>query len=78
MTESHTALKIKTYLPTAGVTFTFIVMVLMPLCAASSQDIRDEQRRQVFNINQGWSYLEDNLPRVEDLSRATQQWQQTD
>ena len=54
----------------------FMAMLLTLPFAATSQDIRDQERRQVFNINQGWSYLEDNLPGVEDLSRTTKQWEQ--
>lgn len=78
MTKSHNPLKINTSLPAVGVTIAFIVILLMPLFEASSQDIRDEERRQVFNINQDWSYLEDNLRHVEDLSSTTKQWEQID
>ena len=68
-------LKIKTSLLTNRVTIVLMVMLLMPLFMALPQDIRDEDRRQIFNINQGWSYLEDHLPRVEDLPRSTKHWE---
>ena len=68
-------LKIKTSLLTNRATIVLMVMLLMPLFMALPQDIRDEDRRQIFNINQGWSYLEDHLPRVEDLPRSTKHWE---
>jgi beta-galactosidase len=48
--------------------------VFMMLFTATSQDIRDEEQRQVFNLNEGWSYLEDNLSRAEELATTQKQW----
>lgn len=51
------------------------IALLMTLFTASSQAIRDEEKRQVFNLNEGWGYLEDHLSRVEDLPTTQKQWQ---
>lgn len=76
MKKIRRILNVQTCAPTARAAVAFAAMFLIPLFPAPSQDIRNEAGRQLFNINQGWSYLEDNLPRAEDLSHTTKQWEQ--
>lgn len=45
---------------------------------ACSQTITDEPKRQVFRINEKWSYLEDNVATIEQLGKSKKQWQHVD
>jgi beta-galactosidase len=54
------------------------VLLLVPLIQASSQVIRDAEERQVFNLDRGWLYLEDNLSDVAQLADSKTQWKQID
>jgi beta-galactosidase len=54
------------------------VLVLVPLFWASSQAIRDVEGRQVFNLDRGWLYLEDDLSDVAQLGDSKTPWKQID
>jgi len=71
-------MKVRPNIPPFVFAAAITALQLMPFCTALPQSIRDEERRQIFNLNQQWSYLEDNLPGVEDLSRTALQWKQID
>jgi beta-galactosidase len=76
MGRTTTALNIKEPATTGGIIVVFLTVLLMLPLAASSQEIRDQEHRQRININQGWSYLEDNIESVENLARTAGQWEQ--
>jgi beta-galactosidase len=42
----------------------------------SSQVIRDEGRRQIFCLNERWSYLENGVADVSELAQGKRQWEQ--
>jgi len=57
------------------------ILVLIVLCSistVSAQAITDDATRQVFRINEKWSYLEDDVANVEHLSRSIKPWEQID
>jgi beta-galactosidase len=63
---------------TQALLFTLMILVLCSISPVTSQGIKDEPGRQLFRINENWSYLEDNVASVERLSTSTEQWQQID
>jgi beta-galactosidase len=57
---------------------TSVVLILGSVSLVNSQAITDDPKRQVIRINEKWSYLEDNVAKVERLSQSRKQWEQID
>jgi beta-galactosidase len=50
------------------------IFMLHGIATVFSQTLRDEARRQVINLNDRWSYLEDPQSDVQKLDRTQEQW----
>ena len=57
---------------------TSVVLTLGSVSLVSSKTITDDPKRQVFRINEKWSYLEDNVVNAERLGHSNKQWEQID
>ncbi len=57
---------------------TSVVIVIGSVSLVSAQAITDDPSRQVFRINENWSYLEDDVVNVEQLGRSNKPWEQID
>jgi len=53
----------------------FLALALLVLSTATSQTILDQEQRQVLKMNDGWSYLEDNVSAISGLVQSKATWE---
>ena len=57
------------------IVFSVGLMLLPATMPVSSQEIRDEGRRQIFSLNDRWTYIEEDIADLNDIGQGNKQWE---